>query len=244
MNCFPAVSWAGTSRRADMHHWSVSKDLDNASHAAADFLAENIMDSIAARGVCHVIVPGGSTPARCFDYLVEKSLPWDKVHWYPGDERCYPTGHPERNDVMLREHLLSRIPSSHFHGITAERGAKRAAADYQEQIRAIDAFDIAFLGMGEDGHTASLFPGNAALQDKQRVVAVFEAPKPPSERVSLGMDTLRQSRVRMVLAAGAGKADIIRRIRAGEALPVNSIGVIYWFLDETCWAKRPGDENN
>lgn len=219
-----------------MHHWSVYPQLEEASRAAADFLSENILSAIEARGVCHVIVPGGSTPVRCFDFLAQKPLPWDKLHWYPGDERCYPTGHPERNDVMLKEHLLSRIPASHFHAMAAELGAEQAAADYQEDIQAIETFDVAFLGMGEDGHTASLFPGNAALQNKDSVVAVFDSPKPPSERVSMGVNTLLQSRVRMVLAAGSGKADIIQRIRAGEALPVNSIGDIYWFLDEACSA--------
>ena len=219
-----------------MHHWSVHKQLEEASRAAADFLAENILTSINARGVCHVIVPGGNTPARCFDYLMKKSLPWEKIHWYPGDERCYPEGHPERNDVMLREHLLSHIPVSHFHPMRAELGAKQAAESYRETIQAIDAFDIAFLGMGEDGHTASLFPGNAALQDNQTVVAVSHSPKPPFERVSMGLSTLRQSRLRMVLAAGAGKAEIIERIRAGDDLPVNCIGDINWFIDEACLA--------
>ena len=126
-----------------MHHWSVYKQLEEASKAAADFLAENILASIEARGVCHVIVPGGNTPARCFDYLVKKSLPWEKIHWYPGDERCYPQEHPERNDVMLREHLLSRVPVSHFHPMQAELGPEQAAAAYRETIQAIDAFDIA-----------------------------------------------------------------------------------------------------
>lgn len=227
-----------------MHHWSVYKQLEEASKAAADFLAENILASVKARGVCHVIVPGGNTPARCFDYLIKKSLPWEKIHWYPGDERCYPEGHPERNDVMLREHLLAHIAVSHFHPMRAELGAEQAAKAYRETIQAIDAFDIAFLGMGEDGHTASLFPGNAALQDNQTVVAVSHSPKPPAERVSMSLNTLRQSRLRMVLAAGAGKAGIIERIRAGDNFPVNSIGDIHWFIDEACLATMSEEGND
>jgi 6-phosphogluconolactonase len=219
-----------------MHHWSVYKQLDDASRAAAEFLAENILAAIEAWGVCHVIVPGGSTPVRCFDFLVQKSLPWQHVHWYPGDERCYPTGHPERNDVMLQKHLLASVPASHFHAMPAELGPERAAQAYRELITDISAFDIAFLGMGEDGHTASLFPGEPALQDLNTVVAVHRSPKPPAERVSMGLNTLRRARLRMVLAGGSGKAAIIQRIRAGESLPVNSIGDIHWFLDELCLA--------
>lgn len=217
-----------------MHHWLSYKHLDEASKAAADFLAENVLASIEDRGVCHVIVPGGNTPALCFDYLSRKSLPWEKIHWYPGDERCYPEDHPERNDVMLRQNLLSRIPNSHFHPMHAELGPEQAAAAYCETIATIDAFDIAFLGMGEDGHTASLFPGNVATKEALPVVAVHNAPKLPAERVSMGMNTLRRSRLRMVLAAGKSKAEIIQRIRAGDKLPVNSIGDIHWFLDEAC----------
>jgi 6-phosphogluconolactonase len=227
-----------------MHDWSVYQQLEAASRAAADFLAEQILASIEARGVCHVIVPGGSTPARCFDYLVQKSLPWQKVHWYPGDERCYPPGHPERNDVMLREHLITRVPASHFHAMLAELGPEQAATAYRKTINDIEVFDIAFLGMGEDGHTASLFPGDAALQDTNTVVAVYGSPKPPAERVSMGLNTLRQARVRMVLAAGASKAAVIQRIRAGEPVPVNCIGDIHWFVDEACLLKTTREGND
>lgn len=227
-----------------MHHWSVYQQREEASRAAADFLAEQIRASIEARGVCHVIVPGGTTPARCFDYLVQKSLPWEKVHWYPGDERCYPAGHPERNDVMLRKHLVSRIPASHFHAMVAELGPEQAAAAYRKTIDDIEVFDIAFLGMGEDGHTASLFPGNAALQDTKTVVAVYGSPKPPAERVSMGLNTLRQARVRMVLATGASKTKVIQHVRAGEPLPVNCIGDIHWFVDEGCFTKTMREGND
>ncbi|NNG13747.1 MAG: 6-phosphogluconolactonase [Gammaproteobacteria bacterium] len=220
-----------------MHHWSTYSTIDAAAKAAADFLAEHIALSIEARGFCHFIVPGGNTPAGCFSALAEKSLPWDKLHCYPSDERCYAIGHAERNDVMIKEHLLTRIASAHFHSMPAEQGAEQAATAYCKIIQDITAFDIAFLGMGEDGHTASLFPGNAALQETASVVAVHDAPKPPAERVSMGLNTLRRARLRVVLAAGASKAMIMARIRAGDGLPVNSIGDIHWFVDEACMAK-------
>jgi len=221
-----------------MHHWTVYSSLDNAATAAADFIAEHIAASIAARGVCHMIVPGGNTPAGCFAALAEKSLSWDKVHCYPGDERCYEAGHTERNDVMIKKHLLSRLPVINFHPMPSELGAEQAAEAYRETVDAIDAFDIAFIGMGEDGHTASLFPGNVALEKTASVVAVHDSPKPPTDRVSMSLLTLRRARLRVVLTAGASKAEIMVRIRAGETLPVNQVGDIHWFVDEASVTKE------
>jgi len=237
MSCFPNVNSAGISLATDMHHWAVYPSLDLAARAAADFIAEHIAASIEARGVCHMIVPGGNTPAGCFTALAEKPLAWDKLHCYPGDERCYPMGHAERNDVMIAQHLLSRVESIHFHPMPAELGPEQAAAAYRKKIEALDLFDIAFLGMGEDGHTASLFPGNVALQESASVVAVHDSPKPPGDRVSMGLTTLRRTRLRVVLAAGGSKATIMARIREGEALPVNQVGDIHWFVDEAAVSK-------
>ncbi|VAW88168.1 6-phosphogluconolactonase, eukaryotic type [hydrothermal vent metagenome] len=215
-----------------MHHWTVSTSFDAASIAAANFIAAQMSAAIEARGICHMIVPGGNTPAGCFAALAKISLPWDKLHCYPGDERCYQVGHAERNDVMIEASFLSRLPGIHFHPMPAELGAEQAALAYQATIKAVDLFDIAFLGMGEDGHTASLFPGNAALAETASVVAVHDSPKPPADRISMSMPVLRQARLRVVLAAGRSKASIMERVRSGEPLPVNQVGDIHWFVDE------------
>jgi len=215
-----------------MHHWTVSTSLGAASIAAADFIAAQIRAAIEARGICHMIVPGGNTPTHCFAALAEKPLQWDKLHCYPGDERCYQVGHAERNDVMIEANFLSRTPGIHFHPMPAELGAKQAALSYQATIEAVDLFDIAFLGMGEDGHTASLFPENVALAETASVVAVHHSPKPPADRISMSMPVLRQVRLRVVLVAGRSKAPIMERVRSGEPLPVNQVGDIHWFVDE------------
>lgn len=215
-----------------MHKWFVYSDFDLAAKAAADFLAEHIEQSLKQKGVCHVALPGGNTPASCLAGLAEKALDWEKVHWYLGDERCYPSGHAERNDVMLQKNLWSRISKTNIHRIPAELGAESGAEKYRELIDAIDYIDIAFLGMGEDGHTASLFPGNVALQDTRSVVPVHNSPKAPDDRVSLSSGTLQKAKIRMVLTAGSAKADMIARIKKGEALPINGIGEINWFVDE------------
>jgi 6-phosphogluconolactonase len=215
-----------------MHKWFVYKEFDKAAKMAADYLAESIETCIKEKGICHVILPGGNTPVTSLELLSEKSLSWDKVHWYLGDERCYPQGHSERNDLMLDNHLWSRILPTHIHRIPAELGAEIAAELYREEIKSVDTFDIAFLGMGEDGHTASLFPHNNALEDNRSVVPVYHSPKPPGDRVSLSINTLRNTKNKVVLVGGDAKTPVITKIKADEGLPINCIGDIHWFIDE------------
>jgi len=225
-----------------MHSWNISSDIEQASLAAAEFLAEKIKLCVDEKDICHVALAGGNTPALCMRLLSEKKLPWTKVHWYLGDERCYPAGHEERNDVMLQNNLWSLLPagvdlSANIHPIPAELGPEDAADQYRELINDISRIDIAFLGIGEDGHTASLFPGNAALTDDRSVIPVHDAPKLPSDRVSLSRQTLNHAGCRLVLTAGASKASVIKRIRDGELLPVNLIGDIDWFVDEAAMSE-------
>lgn len=221
-----------------MHQWFIYSDSDLAAKAAADFIAEKITVAIYRNGICHVVLPGGNTPASCLGYLAAKELLWDKVHWYPGDERCLPAGDAGRNDVMLEKQFWSRLPQAHVHPIPAELGAEKAAEIYREMISAIDCFDVAFLGMGEDGHTASLFPDNQALQDTRSVVPVYDSPKAPDERVSLSLGTLSQAQCRLVLTAGAEKSAVIARVKNNEALPINRLGDINWFVDALAASAR------
>ncbi len=199
--------------------------------AAADFIGQQINTCVRQKDCCHIALPGGNTPVQCFAFLIEKDLDWGKIYWYLGDERCYPVGHKERNDVMLQKNLWSRLPQVNAFPIPAELGAEEGARHYRKVIDAIE-LDIIFLGMGEDGHTASLFPGNQALQDERSVVPVYDSPKPPPERVSLGLNTLQSSPCRVVLASGSAKAEVMSRIRKNEALPINCIGDINWFIDK------------
>lgn len=219
-----------------MHEWSVAPDFEKASVAAATFLKQQILSTVEQRGECHVALPGGNTPARCLELLAEENLPWDNIFWYLGDERCYPQGHEDRNDVMLEKNLWSKIPLSnnyvsHTYPIPAELGPELAAKAYQEIIENILPLDIVFLGMGEDGHTASLFPDNPGLQNSASVIPVHNAPKPPVDRVSLGLETLKKAECRMVLAVGDSKFGVITEIKRGTNLPINAIGDIHWFVD-------------
>ena len=118
--------------------------------------------------------------------------------------------------------------------IPTELGTEQAAAVTNQKLNSIGNFDIAFLGMGEDGHTASLFPDNPALDSDDAAVAVFQSPKPPPERVSLGLNYLQQCRYKVVLTKGEGKREIIQLIKSGTEFPVSLLGDdTHWFIDES-----------
>lgn len=216
-----------------MHEYRHCTSAEALARAAAEHLAARIGACVQRDGICRIALPGGNTPARCLALLAQASLPWDRVHWYLGDERCYPAGHEGRNDVMLDAQLWSRIDAAadNCHRIAAELGPEPAAARYSDEIRVAGLLDIILLGMGEDGHTASLFPGNAALDDTRPAVPVHHAPKPPPERVSLGLTTLQSAGERIVLVTGQDKRDALQRIGAGERLPITMAGPLLWFID-------------
>jgi len=214
-----------------MHNWHVLKNFDEASFAAAQFIVSQILKCLQNKSICHIALPGGNTPAKCLSLLAKENLPWEQIHWYLGDERCLPLGESDRNDVMLDNNLWSLLPVANVHTMQAELGPDVAANLYRETISDIEYFDIVFLGVGEDGHTASLFPGNLALNDKRSVVPVYHSPKAPDERVSLSISTLERAEIKLVLACGEAKREIIDKIKLGESLPVNRIGSIDWFVD-------------
>lgn len=213
--------------------FQIYDSADTLAEAAASFILLQINECLGRQPRCRIALPGGSTPARCLQILSDLELPWEQIDWYVGDERCLPIGHEERNDTMINQKLFSQgIRSNEFFSpIKAELGAEKAAQDYALLFNSFDALDIVILGMGEDGHTASLFPGNAALTDKRAVVPVFAAPKPPPERVSLSLATLSAAKVRIILVAGKDKKEALIKVKAGENLPVNIIGESYWFID-------------
>jgi len=219
-----------------MHQWYKNNDFESASLAAAEFLAENIRKCCQQQDECHVVLPGGNTPANCLNTLSQMKLPWEKIHWYPGDERVCKKNDPQRNDLMLDKNFWSKLPSGVFHRIPTELGVEQAVDQFTVELEPVKQMDIAFLGLGEDGHTASLFPGNPALDDPSPVVAVYDSPKPPPSRVSLGLDYLRGSKLKIVLASGVGKADIIQSIRQGAEFPVTCLGDIHWFVDQDALA--------
>lgn len=220
----------------------VHDDLDDLSAAVAQRIAELAAQAIAARGVFRVALAGGETPRRCYEKLRQLPIDWAHVQIYFGDERCLPKGDAQRNDTMVRDVLLGHlaIPQANIHAISAELGAHDAAFGYAVALEQAAPLDLVLLGMGEDGHTASLFPDNPATESFAAVVPVFNAPKPPAERVSLGMGTINAAWQRIFLVAGAGKRKALEQMSLGKSLPAARVSAAEWHLDH---AALPLTEN-
>jgi 6-phosphogluconolactonase len=198
-----------------------------------------------------VCLSGGSTPRRLYERLATPAIasrfPWSRAHWFWGDERFVPHDHPDSNYRMAYDTLLSRvpIPSGNIHAVPTEGLSPEQAADAYEAIlkRFYGAdtfspdrplFDVTLLGIGEDGHTASLFPGQPALQENRRwAVAVIGAKSEP--RITLTYPTLDSSRDVAFLATGAGKRVAVAGAKAGDgeipAAMVRPVGRLHWFTD-------------
>ncbi|HKI60130.1 MAG TPA: 6-phosphogluconolactonase [Mariprofundaceae bacterium] len=201
---------------------------------AAVYIAGRISDSIAESGSCHLALAGGRTPEATYKCLRDMTIDWQRLHIWFGDERCLPSGDEERNDTMARTALLDHvpIPKEQIHTIAAELGATAAASAYCEDLRLAPPLDLILLGLGEDGHTASIFPGHGPFPAGVEAVAIFDAPKPPPERVSLSPAYIRQASERIVLASGSSKQDALKQIQAGKPLPAAKIGEAIWLVDE------------
>lgn len=183
--------------------------------------------AIAARGSFVIVLSGGNTPRALYRALRDIDTDWTRWHVYFGDERCVPAHDAGRNSVMAAETLLDdvAIPREQRHAIAGELGADAAATAYAATLRGVGVFDLVLLGLGEDGHVASLFPHatERRVDDRGDVIAVFDAPKPPPERVSMSASRLSRARAVMFLVSGASKRDAVRRWREGEAIPAARI---------------------
>jgi 6-phosphogluconolactonase len=220
--------------------------------ALARGVAQWLLDAIRQRGgTCTVCLAGGSTPRRLYEVLavppVVTRLPWEDVHWFWGDERFVPPDHPDSNFRMVDEALLSvaPIPRENIHPIPTEGlSLADAAAAYEATLKnfygedRLDAgrplFDVTLLGLGEDGHTASLFPATPALREQQRWVRGVE--RTGSEpRITLTYPALDSSRTVAFLVTGARKREILARALASDPeLPagrVHPVGNLIWFAD-------------
>ena len=201
-------------------------DASLVANALAQVLAA-ACDAIAQHGAFDIVLAGGNTPRKLYRALRHADMDWTRWHAWYGDERCAPPDDPERNSRMAGDEWLDHvaIPRANIHPIPAEAGARDAAVLYARELRGVDAFDLVLLGLGEDGHTASLFPGHGwgAHTDSPDAMAVFDAPKPPPERVSLSAQRLSRARHVLFLVEGASKRDAVAAWKRGDAIPAASI---------------------
>jgi len=205
-------------------NWQHLKNPEELAATAAEFIANAAKQAIATNDAFKLVLAGGSTPENAYRLLINLDTDWSKWHIYYGDERCLAIDHEDRNSNMASNVFLQHtsIPKEQIYPMPTELGGKQAAINYQVIVEKALPFDLVLLGMGEDGHTASLFPGHEHNQN-ELVHAVYNAPKPPSERVSLSIKTLSNSKQILFLIAAKNKENALNAWKTGEELPVAMI---------------------
>lgn len=196
---------------------------DAVAARAADIILDAAQTAIRARGRFLLMLSGGRTPLATYALLAHRHADWMHWHVFLGDERCVPRDDPARTSTAVARLWLDvvELPEFNRHFIAAERDPEQAAADYAHEISPYLPFDLVLLGMGEDGHVASLFPGHESLADHASlVIRVHDAPKPPPERISLTPKALCAARERLVLITGGAKRQALHAWRAGADVPI------------------------
>ena len=222
-------------------------DLETLSRAAAERIASLGKEAVAARGRFDWLLVGGTTPERTYrllaaEYRQERNL-WVKTHFYWGDERCVPGDHPESNYLLAKRSLLDplAISAENVDRIRAESSDRDSAAAEYEAILPAEP-DLILLGLGEDGHTASLFPGSPALDESRRRVMVVEGTKPPKVRITITPLVLCAARNVLVLVSGGGKAQALQRALAAQGdvrlTPARLVREGIWFACPKTIAQR------
>lgn len=211
----------------------VYSDPEQLASELADELALQMRVAVDARGTCHMVIPGGRSPRRVLELLRAMEVPWSALHFYPSDERCVPVGDPERNDRLIDELLLPHVslPLENLHRIPAELGPEEGALRFSQLLKNIPPFDIVLVGVGSDGHTASLFPNHLAVLDDRDAVPVLAAPKPPPFRVSIGLGRLKRAHNRHVIALGPEKRDILTSPDRLRETPVMRLNATIWYAE-------------
>lgn len=238
----------------------ISPDPPALFRAAAEEFSAQATAAVRARGRFTVALSGGSTPKSLYSLLATNtSLPWDKTYFFFGDERHVPPDSPESNYRMAREALLSKIPipPENVFRVPAENpDANQAAEAYEQTLKkffnppagSFPRFDLILLGLGPDGHTASLFPGTRALQERSRWVVANWVEKFKADRITLTLLILNNAAVVMFLASGADKADTLKEVlqgkQPGELIPSKLVrpsdGKLIWMVDQAAAAQLSG----
>jgi 6-phosphogluconolactonase len=223
------------------------------SEAAAEEVLRDANEAVKARGCFTIALSGGSTPKSLFNLLAtnaRNALPWDRMYFFWGDERHVPPTDQDSNYRMAEEVMLSKVPvppGNVFRMAAENPDAARVAEDYEKTLRKffqlapgdIPQFDLILLGMGPDGHTASLFPGTAALQEKSRLVVSNWVEKLKTNRLSFTLPVLNAARCVAFLVSGTDKAPALKTVleenASAEQYPAKlvnpSVGKLIWFLD-------------
>ncbi|MGC8783373.1 MAG: 6-phosphogluconolactonase [Armatimonadota bacterium] len=225
----------------------IAETADELARGVADALADEVSQRLRQQSLFSLVLAGGNTPRALYRLLAteyRQQIDWSRVHLFWGDERYVPHDHPASNFRMARETLIAplNIPPENIHPMPTDAASPDDAARlYEQELRTffgrIPRFDLVLLGIGADGHTASLFAGTAALKERKRWVAVGEAPVEPRVRLTLTLPVLNAAQTVYFLVTGADKAEAARRVLIENApLPAALVlpedGELIWWLDK------------
>ncbi|MHB8510116.1 MAG: 6-phosphogluconolactonase [Candidatus Dormibacteria bacterium] len=228
------------------------RDPAGVARAAAVQVVEAAFKAIHQHGDFHLVLAGGNTPRAAYELLageLSTEIDWRRVRLYFGDERCVPPDDPRSNFRMVRETLMDplRLPNSTVRRIAGELAPPAAAAEYDDEIRRLVrerqvAFDLVLLGMGEEGHCASLFPGSTALEETSHMAQAVTVAAQPPERVTLTPPAFAASRQILFLVTGASKAGALSQVFGGDDLPaarISQLAPTQFLTDEAAAAGLP-----
>ena len=244
----------------------IFKDADELAQQAAQLILTQSQLAVARNNFFTIALSGGSTPKRLYELLADPTqqfrsqLPWDRIHFFWTDERHVPPDHPDSNYRMVFEAMLARapVPSTNIHRMLGEKAnASEAANDYESQLRnffhphagELPRLDFVLLGLGPDGHTASLFPDSEVLQETQRWVAAPWIAKLNSYRLTMTLPVLNTASTVVFLVSGSEKAEVLREVLEGEPdrFPAQRInptnGVLSWLVDADAASKLQEHSN-
>lgn len=239
---------------ADNAEVKIFKSISELHKNASGYICATIRHFINRRGKCTFVLSGGSTPKKLYDEIntnFKDSIEWIKVFFFWGDERCVPPENNDSNYRMAQEHLLSKLPvlKENIFRIKGEKPPEEAASLYDAEIREffghtpLPSFDIVLMGIGTDGHTASLFPGSYVLDIKDKLAAHVYSEKLKSWRVTLTLPVINNSKNILIIAEGKEKSEIINKIfnEKDAGLPAQQInasnGKLTWFIDTNAAGK-------
>mgnify|MGYP001283899493 CR=1 FL=1 len=242
-----------------MHHLTIFPDREAFISGAAEFIVAQAVETIAEHGRWTVALAGGGTPRPIYARLAEspyaQRIDWSRVHIFFGDERCVSPDDTRSNYRMAREALLGHVPlpPENIHRIRGEDDPALAALASEQEIRrlfrtsATPAFDLICLGMGDNGHTASLFPGTACLRERERLVAPQYVEVMQTWRVTMTAPLINAARHVAFFVEGAGKAEMLRRVLHGpfepDVLPAQMVqpahGQVHWLMDAAAAGRLP-----
>ena len=207
--------------------WHVYANSDQLIEAVVNAIAAKAARAISAAGRFLIVLAGGSTPRPIYARLVELDTSWNQWHVFFTDERCLSVGHPERNESMAREVWLDciSIPAGQIHAIPAELGPDAGARKYARELASVGVFDLTLLGLGEDGHTASLFAADTTEGEPGAadVLPVHAAPKTPATRVTMSAARLARSNSVHLIVNGEEKREVLTRLRNGANMPIQLV---------------------